>query len=112
MRRSPNRRESKPELITHCSAMEAGMVRSHLPWIGLIKRLVGTAGLLGCVVMLCSTQLLGQLSTASLNGVVRDSSGAVIPNATVTLTAVETSVRHVTQSNGSGDYVFTSLTPG
>jgi Carboxypeptidase regulatory-like domain len=90
------------------------MVRSHFQRIGLImiNRLLGTAGLLGCVVLLCSTQLLAQLSTASLNGVVRDSSGAVIPNATVTLTAVETSVRHVTESNGAGEYVFTSLTPG
>ena len=88
------------------------MVRSHLQWIGLKNRTLGTAGLLGCLLLLCSTPLCAQLSTASMNGVVHDSTGAVIPNATVTLTEVETSVKHVTQSNGAGQYVFTSLTPG
>jgi hypothetical protein len=88
------------------------MMRSYLQWIGLKTKPLGTAGLLGCLLLLCSTPLCAQLSTASMNGVVHDSTGAVIPNATVTLIEVETSVRHVTQSNGAGQYVFTSLTPG
>jgi len=87
-------------------------MRSHHFPIGMLGKLLATAGLLGCLILLSSTQLGAQLSTSSMNGVVHDQSGAVIPNATVTLTAVETSVRQVTQSNGAGEYVFTSLTPG
>ena len=54
----------------------------------------------------------GQLSTASLNGVVRDPSGAVIANANVVLRNVDTAVEKTTVSNSSGDYLFTSITPG
>src|SRR6266568_19231 len=88
------------------------MTRSHHGLIGFINRLLGSTVLLGSMSLLCSTHLFAQLSTASLNGVVHDPSGAVIPNATVTLTAVETAVARTTVSNGAGAYVFTSLTPG
>ncbi len=69
--------------------------------------------LLVCLFILAATaHLSAQLSTAAVNGTVRDQSGAVIPGATVTLTAVETSVKRVTTSNSAGAYVFTSITPG
>src|ERR1700760_2592536 len=53
-----------------------------------------------------------QLSTASINGVVRDPSSAVVPNATIVLHAVDTGVERTTTTNGSGEYVFSSITPG
>jgi hypothetical protein len=53
-----------------------------------------------------------QLSTASVTGVVRDSSGSIIPQVKITLQNVDTSVQHVTQSNNSGNYVFLNITPG
>jgi hypothetical protein len=47
-------------------------------------------------------ELYGQQATASINGVVRDASGAVIPGATVRLTNVQTGAQRVTQTNGTG----------
>ncbi|WP_263365494.1 TonB-dependent receptor [Edaphobacter bradus] len=78
----------------------------------MAKKVFRSAGLLSCVVLLFSAQMFAQLSTAALNGVVRDSTGAMVPNARVTLTAVDTAVDHTTLSNNAGEYVFTSLTPG
>ena len=78
----------------------------------MAKKVFRSAGQLSCVVLLFSVQMFAQLSTAALNGVVRDPTGAVVPNAKVTLTAVDTAVAHTTLSNNAGEYVFTSLTPG
>jgi hypothetical protein len=51
-------------------------------------------------------------ATATLNGVVRDSSGAVIPQATVTLQNTDTGTERQSLSNPSGLYVFVSVPPG
>jgi len=51
-------------------------------------------------------------ATATLNGVVRDPSGAVIPQATVTLRNTETSAQRESLTNDSGLYVFVSVPPG
>jgi len=56
--------------------------------------------------------LLAQLSTASLNGVVHDSSGAVVARAKVVLTNLATSVESSTVSNDAGNYVFLNIPPG
>ncbi|HEX4022653.1 MAG TPA: carboxypeptidase regulatory-like domain-containing protein [Acidobacteriaceae bacterium] len=52
------------------------------------------------------------MSTASLNGVVRDPSGAAIPNAKVVLRNIQTSVEHTTVSNSAGVYSIFSIIPG
>jgi Carboxypeptidase regulatory-like domain len=70
------------------------------------------AMVLGILAALSSGQALAQLSSASVNGVVRDPSGAVVPKAQVTLRNVDTSVVHNTATNDSGAYTFTSITPG
>jgi hypothetical protein len=51
-------------------------------------------------------------ATATLNGVVKDSSGAVIPKAIVTLHNTETGTRRESFTNESGLYVFVSVPPG
>ena len=51
-------------------------------------------------------------ATATLNGVVRDSSGAVIPQATVTLHNTNTDTKRESLTNDSGLYVFVSVPPG
>src|SRR5580698_181416 len=62
--------------------------------------------------LLPASSVMAQVSTASVNGVVRDPKGAVIPGATITLTSVETTVQHPTVSNGAGEYVLLNITPG
>jgi len=51
-------------------------------------------------------------ATATLNGVVRDSSGAVIPQATVILRNTDTGTERQSLTNDSGLYVFVSVPPG
>ncbi|RSL19005.1 carboxypeptidase family protein [Edaphobacter aggregans] len=69
------------------------------------------AGLLSAILLLSGTGL-AQLSTASLSGAVRDSSGAVVPSAKIVLRNVATAVEHSTTSNGAGAYLFLNITPG
>src|ERR1700733_6957693 len=71
-----------------------------------------TAGLLTVLLLLLAGSASAQVSTASVNGVVRDPKGAVIPGATIVLASVDTSVEHTSVSNGSGEYVFLNITPG
>ncbi len=47
-----------------------------------------------------------------LLGTVKDTSGAVVPNAKVIITEMNTGVSRNTQTNDSGNYVFPSLDPG
>ncbi len=50
--------------------------------------------------------------TTSLNGVVTDPSGAVIPNATITIVNNGTGAQRIDKSDGSGRYNFQQLVPG
>lgn len=56
--------------------------------------------------------LIAQIVYGSLVGTVTDASGAVVPNATVTLTNLGTSERRVTQTDSNGGYQFLTLVPG
>src|SRR5687768_2969667 len=49
---------------------------------------------------------------ASVQGTVTDSTGALVPDATVTLTNKETGAKQTTQSSGDGLYRFSGLPPG
>lgn len=68
--------------------------------------------LLGCVLILSATSAFAQLSSASLNGVVRDSTGAVMTKASVVLRNVDTGIERTTASNEIGNYVFSDVPPG
>src|SRR5580692_10095706 len=67
---------------------------------------------IAAILMLLSSACRAQVSTASVNGVVRDPQGAVIPGATIVLHSVETSVDHSSVSNSAGNYVILNITPG
>src|SRR6185503_11003100 len=49
---------------------------------------------------------------AGIQGSVTDSSGALVPDATVTLTSKETGAKQTTQTSGDGFYRITGLPPG
>jgi hypothetical protein len=71
-----------------------------------------TTGLLSVLLLLLAGTASAQVSTASVNGVIRDPKGSVIPGANIVLASVDTSVQHTSVSNGSGEYVFLNITPG
>src|SRR5437762_3143705 len=54
----------------------------------------------------------GQLSTAQLNGKVTDTSGAVLPGATVTVTQANTGAVRSVVTDGDGQYLVSNLPPG
>lgn len=55
--------------------------------------------------------LSAQEAAASINGIITDSTGAVVEGAAITLTDVATGVSRTTVSNASGNYVFVDVNP-
>ncbi len=53
-----------------------------------------------------------QVTTVDVVGTVTDTTGAIVPNAKVTLTNLDTKQTRNTNSSGSGDYAVTLLPPG
>src|SRR4029077_6686095 len=68
--------------------------------------------LLTGLLVVSAAPAFAQLSSASLNGVVRDTTGAVIAKASVVLSNVDTSIERAITTNDPGNYVFTDVTPG
>ena len=63
------------------------------------------------LLLVSGAQLLAQFGS-SLNGTVEDTTGAVIPGATVTLTNTATQQTRTATSSGTGTYNFSELAPG
>ena len=77
-----------------------------------MRKLLGLAAGCALLVALCfSTALQGQAVYGSINGTITDNTGAVVPNATVTITDVSKGTSVTVQSNGSGEYVVEHLIP-
>ena len=82
------------------------MSRSQIIAVGYLALAI----LLGpCVV---SQPAYAQLSSASVTGVVRDSSGAIVPDVEVVLKNLDTTVARSSTSNASGNYVLVNIPPG
>ena len=72
------------------------------------------------LILLCSVAALllvpsatAQIAgTANIQGTVADSTGAVVPNATVTLTSVATQVKRTSKTSSSGGYLFPGIPIG
>src|SRR5271157_1948673 len=78
-------------------------------------RLRGVLVALGAFCAFCvllSPPAFGQGAAGSVLGEVRDTSGAVIPNASVTLTNTATGVTTTTKTDIQGLYVFPYVQPG
>jgi len=64
------------------------------------------------ILLLTTTLAFGQLATSDILGTVTDSTGAEVPNATVTIRNLGTNDTRISKSNGSGDFSFNLLQPG
>jgi len=66
-----------------------------------------------CTVLVTSTLVFAQASTtATIRGTIQDTSGAVLPGATVTLTNEGTKAAQTAVSDDRGQYLFAGLFPG
>ncbi len=75
-----------------------------------IKKMI--YALVFCTLLAAGQQARAQAVSATLLGTVTDSSGASVPNATVTITEVNTGLTHEAKTNDSGNYTFPDLSPG
>ncbi len=57
--------------------------------------------------VLGSASAWAQVDTATVTGTVRDSTGAVLPNITVTATEMNTGIKTTARSASDGNYVIT-----
>ena len=64
------------------------------------------------LLMLVSTQSAAQATQGSIGGLVKDSAGAVVPNAKIILTSIEEGTVRVTKSSGVGGYQFLDVKAG
>ncbi len=76
-----------------------------------MRKLIAFLSILGLALWLLQGLALAQTVTASLNGTVVDTSGAVIPGAQVVLTDESTGTKHTATTNGSGHFTFTAIFP-
>ncbi|MDQ3711517.1 MAG: TonB-dependent receptor [Acidobacteriota bacterium] len=79
----------------------------------LINQLFGLCGLLLCVFVFGTATARAQASSslAEVRGQVTDSTGAVIPNATVTLTDTARGTTRTAQTDENGEYIFLAIQP-
>jgi hypothetical protein len=78
----------------------------------LIRYSIGSSLVTCALAALLAATALGQGAyEAQVRGTVTDSSGAVLTNATVTITNVGTNVAQTAQTNEHGEYFFTGLRP-
>src|SRR5213083_674611 len=68
--------------------------------------------LLGILLVVTAPVAIAQFETASVLGTIRDTSGAVVPNAAVTLTNTRTSAVAATKTDIDGNYEFFNVRIG
>jgi carboxypeptidase family protein len=78
----------------------------------MLKKVSRLAIALAAVLVLTTTAIWSQAIFATLTGVVTDSSGAVVANATVTLTNADSGDTRTTVTNNDGYYTFASVPVG
>ncbi len=81
----------------------------------MLKKMLSTAVLpvvFLSLLLVAETALLAQNPTAKVTGTVTDSTGAVIPGASVALTNADTAIKAEYRTNEKGIYLISFLTPG
>jgi len=69
-------------------------------------------GMAFVIMMLSAAALFAQTHAATINGVVKDTSGGVIPGAEITITNVDTNVVSTASTNAEGLFTVPDLVPG
>jgi Carboxypeptidase regulatory-like domain len=69
-------------------------------------------GLSATILLFASFAAYGQVDQGTITGVVEDNSGAVVPNALVTVTNTDTGLALQSTTNASGSYIFSPLKIG
>jgi Carboxypeptidase regulatory-like domain/TonB dependent receptor len=64
------------------------------------------------IVLVIMSHCWSQTLTSDLLGSVKDSSGSVVPHASLVATNTETNISYAAQTDESGSYIFTQLRPG
>ncbi len=67
---------------------------------------------LASVLVLCAMPALGQMNSGEISGAVKDPSGAVIVNATITAIAAGTQLKYQAVTNSSGEFLLVQLPVG
>src|SRR5260370_17182940 len=76
----------------------------HVPWLLALLLILGSSPI-------TTAPLYAQSTTADVVGTATDSTGAVVPGATVQLTNLDTQEKRTAISNEAGQYIFTLLKP-
>ena len=69
------------------------------------------SSIIASTILLSGTALLAQVTSGTIYGSVKDSSGAVLPNATVTVRGLEIGITRTATSSSSGEFVVPNLPP-
>src|SRR5882762_5515267 len=86
-------------------------VRIHMNRSQWLSKALRSSFSLAILLVVSAGSAFAQLSTATLNGVMRYNRGAVVANSTVLSRNVETTIEPATTSTDAGNYVFLNLTP-
>lgn len=78
---------------------------------GILQRKLGAGSLLLIAVLVFTVPARGQVYSGSITGEVTDPSGAVIPNAKVTVTDISKGYKYTTSTNSVGLYTLPGLSP-
>src|ERR1700733_5132587 len=81
-------------------------------FMGLVSSPISRLLALLAAVALCSGSVLAQQTLGGITGEVTDSSGGVIPNATVTVVEEQTALTRTVKTNASGEYSLVNLPIG
>jgi Carboxypeptidase regulatory-like domain len=93
-----------------CSQHAAGRVSGHSLHEARYMKLRSV--IVALLWLLTTSPAWAQFETASVVGTVHDSTGAVVPGATVTLTSIDTGVSASRTTNDSGLYEFVTVKAG
>lgn len=77
-----------------------------------MKRTIEVLCVVVAAVCLLASTAAGQSFSGSILGIVRDASGAVVPQAAITVTNTGTNVRTEARSDAAGNYLVPNLPPG